>query len=1026
MSFSLKARADRRAIVSGGRNRCGGLAREAPVCIGAAVISLALGAVTVAAPSAAFAEPQAATDHCPNAHVRQQTGAALLLDCRAYELASAADTGGYDVESSLVPGQTPFSGYPEAKEPSRILYGVHEGAIPNTGHPTNDGLDAYVATRGPEGWSTKYVGIPANDPSAKGPFASTLLEADASLDTLAFGGEEICSPCFGPGQTETGEPIHLPNGELVQGMAGSIPQPKAKPEGYIGKDLSANGEHFIFGSKSQFEPEGNNNGTDLSIYDRNLKTEETKVVSKTPSGQTMSGSGIGELDISSDGSHILIGQLVSEVGNAKYWHLYMNVGDSSKTTELTPGAKEGVLFDGMTSDGTKVFFSSEEHLTNQDSAHSGPDIYMWEEGKPLTLISKGETETPGQPGDSSSCDPASNTKHVHWNTTGTEANCGDVAIGGGGGVASGDGTIYFLSPEQLDGSEGVPNAPNLYVVRPGGAPHFVATLESSANAALPEPQHPFLRSIGSFITPTGVAVEHASGDVYVLEIGNVSFGHVAYVSKFTDTGQPVLSFGVEGKISIGGAYTEFSIPGEIAVDQSTGDLYVPAPLEGTVKKFNSSGTNISEIKGVGLPTGVAVGSTGEVYVTGLLSGVHVFSSSGSPINSFSTIEYPTGVAVGPDGRIYVVDGGTLAGNGTTEVYEASGNDLGQLTANPSQGVAVDPSTGNVYVDEGNQVAEFDPSGDSVGAPIGAGLLSGSIGLAADSDSLYVSNSGKTNLASYGPAVIPADPNTDNPMVVDSVSTPGVSRSGDFELTPSGEFAVFTSTLPLTGYDSAGHREVFRDAPTEDRIECASCNPNATQATADSTLVPNGLSLSEDGRVFFNSLEGIIPRDLNEREDAYEWEPDGTEAVQGAEPCDIPGGCVDLISTGNSPFGSRLLSVSADGTDAYFFTRDKLVEQDENGNTVKIYDARSLGGFPYSPPEIQCKASDECHGAGSEAPPPPSIASEAGAPTTNSVAPMCKAGFRKSQGKCVSKRRTTVLRHGHSHTKTRRGQGGRRG
>ena len=30
-------------------------------------------------PSAAFAEPQAATDHCPNAHVRQQTGAALLL-----------------------------------------------------------------------------------------------------------------------------------------------------------------------------------------------------------------------------------------------------------------------------------------------------------------------------------------------------------------------------------------------------------------------------------------------------------------------------------------------------------------------------------------------------------------------------------------------------------------------------------------------------------------------------------------------------------------------------------------------------------------------------------------------------------------------------------------------------------------------------------------------------------------------------------------------------------------------------------
>ena len=38
-------------------------------------------------------------DPCANAHVRQQVGAALLPDCRAYELVSASDTGGYDVES---------------------------------------------------------------------------------------------------------------------------------------------------------------------------------------------------------------------------------------------------------------------------------------------------------------------------------------------------------------------------------------------------------------------------------------------------------------------------------------------------------------------------------------------------------------------------------------------------------------------------------------------------------------------------------------------------------------------------------------------------------------------------------------------------------------------------------------------------------------------------------------------------------------------------------------------------------------
>ncbi len=66
-------------------------------------------------------------------------------------------------------------------------------------------------------------------------------------------------------------------------MAGSIPEPAAKPEGFIGKDLSADGAHFVFGSKSQFEPDGKEG--EISIYDRNLKTEETHVVSKLPAGQ---------------------------------------------------------------------------------------------------------------------------------------------------------------------------------------------------------------------------------------------------------------------------------------------------------------------------------------------------------------------------------------------------------------------------------------------------------------------------------------------------------------------------------------------------------------------------------------------------------------------------------------------------------------------------------------------------------------------------------------------------------------------
>ena len=94
--------------------------------------------------------------------------------------------------------------------------------------------------------------------------------------------------------------------------------------------------------------------------------------------------------------------------------------------------------------------------------------------------------------------PSPNAAHVHWNTVGSsEINCGDVAIGGGGGVSSGNGTIYFLSPERLNGSEhGVPNAPNLYVAHPGAAPHFVATLESSLTGPYPPTtRHPLLRQL---------------------------------------------------------------------------------------------------------------------------------------------------------------------------------------------------------------------------------------------------------------------------------------------------------------------------------------------------------------------------------------------------------------------------------------------------------------------------------------------------------------------------------------------------
>ncbi len=381
-------------------------------------------------------------------------------------------------------------------------------------------------------------------------------------------------------------------------------------------------------------------------------------------------------------------------------------------------------------------------------------------------------------------------------------------------------------------------------------------------------------------------------------------------------------------------------------------------------------------------------------------GVSIFDPTGAPVGEFSTISNPTGVAVDSSGTVYVVNGGGLFGaNGKAEVYDSAGNDLGELTGSPAFGVAVDPSDDHIYVDQRSRVTEFNPAREAVNAPVGVGVISESVGVAADSGTVVATNRGSTNVASFGPAVVPNDPNTDNPLLIDSLGSAGTRFMGDFQVNPSGGQAVFTSTLPLTGYETLGHREVYRYDQQSDTVECASCNSTGEPASGEATLPVNGLALSDDGRVFFNSTQGLVDRDLNNRKDAYEWKS---------------GEGIELISTGTGALASSLLGISADAVDAYFFTHDTLVNEDHNGSRVKIYDARSLGGFPYVPPEVPCKASDECHGRGSEQPAAPVIGTVAGIPIGNTGRPKktCQHGKRCKRHK--QKHRGKNKRRGHRH------------
>ena len=147
------------------------------------------------------------------------------------------------------------------------------------------------------------------------------------------------------------------------------------------------------------------------------------------------------------------------------------------------------------------------------------DLYVAElSGSSVTtrLLSTGTEGT----GNTDECSPVANSVHHHWNTSDPEEqNCSVVAIGGGGGVASGGGVVYFLSPEKLDGSsKRHPERAQPLHGEVREAPHYVTTLESVLSGPQPPKlSHAFDHEFGSFVTASGLAVDHSSGDVYVFD-----------------------------------------------------------------------------------------------------------------------------------------------------------------------------------------------------------------------------------------------------------------------------------------------------------------------------------------------------------------------------------------------------------------------------------------------------------------------------------------------------------------------------
>ncbi len=236
-------------------------------------------------------------------------------------------------------------------------------------------------------------------------------------------------------------------------------------------------------------------------------------------------------------------------------------------------------------------------------------------------------------------------------------------------------------------------------------------------------------------------------------------------------------------------------------------------------------------------------------------------------------------------------------------------------------------------------------------------------------------------------------------------------------TPDGEALVFQSHAKLTGYDNEEKGEIYRyvaDSAPGPQLSCVSCSPSGAphasasdallQSTGEvinaDTLVPN---VTDDGSaVVFESLDALLPEDANVTLDVYEWKAPGTEGP-GGDVCERPGGCLALISTGQSEEFSYLFGMSADGEDVFIFTREELAGADISAS-FSLYDARVLGGIPDPPAPAPCEG-DACQGPGSVPPLLPTPATTGTGNGNEEAKPprRCAKGKHRVKGRCVPKK-----------------------
>jgi len=346
------------------------------------LVIAALGAAL--APSAVA---QAEGPPCPNEQLRQESNidpatgqpySAQLPDCRAYELVSPPETGGYPAPAT--PAVT-AAGVREQVLPNGSIYFASQTAPAVTGAAEHGGyLDIFRSRRASSGWETRDL-----TPGLGG--GPRFLEAVAAsgsailIDTtLALNREDADNPLGNPTQgpdlyilREGGEPpVFVSHGELT-----NTKELEHSPLTFPNSELTAVG----FLSDVPLSHSDPSNGSEECYVWRDSGTQLAQLTN--PAAQEH-GANCHFYAMAADGQPI-----VEDISGDADSGLIFATGDPTlfpsgayQLSGETPGA---ATVDGLSPDGRTVYLTTTDKLDNAATTDSGADLYAID----LSLLTPG-------------------------------------------------------------------------------------------------------------------------------------------------------------------------------------------------------------------------------------------------------------------------------------------------------------------------------------------------------------------------------------------------------------------------------------------------------------------------------------------------------------------------------------------------------------------------------------------------------------------------------------------------------------